>query len=302
MPKGVPSSFQENDPWPVYIERGKGAQVWDVDGNEYIDFHNGFGVMCIGHANPTGRRGGQARASTSGTHFAAPTEGSIGVAEELRRRFGLPQWRFTNSGTESTMDAIHIARGRDRPRHDPQDRGLLPRPPRRGDGLRLPGARGARRPRRPGQRSLRRGLPACDDGADARRPVQRRRRRSRACWSSSTARSPALIMEPAMMNINIIPPVDGYLERRARADRRARRDADLRRGQDRRDDLARRRDAALRRHARHGHAREGELRRLPGGAVGMTDELAAVVADGTVAPVRDLQRQPARDGGRRTRR
>ena len=53
MPNGVPSSFQENDPWPVYIERGKGSRVWDVDGNEYVDFHNGFGVMCIGHANPT---------------------------------------------------------------------------------------------------------------------------------------------------------------------------------------------------------------------------------------------------------
>ena len=52
MPGGVPSQFQKNDPWPVYIERGSGAQVWDVDGNEYLDFHNGFGVMCVGHANP----------------------------------------------------------------------------------------------------------------------------------------------------------------------------------------------------------------------------------------------------------
>ena len=52
MPGGVPSQFQKNDPWPVYIERGTGAQVWDVDGNEYLDFHNGFGVMCVGHANP----------------------------------------------------------------------------------------------------------------------------------------------------------------------------------------------------------------------------------------------------------
>ena len=60
---------------------------------------------------PGDRRGGQARASTQGTHFAAPTDGSIVVAEELRRRFGLPQWRFTNSGTESTMDAVHLARG-----------------------------------------------------------------------------------------------------------------------------------------------------------------------------------------------
>src|SRR3954451_12176813 len=110
MPKGVPSSFQANDPWPVYVERGHGTQVWDVDGNEYVDFHNGFGVMCIGHANP--RVGEAVKAQVDrGTHFAAPTEGSIAVAEELQRRFGLPQWRFTNSGTESTMDAVHLARG-----------------------------------------------------------------------------------------------------------------------------------------------------------------------------------------------
>ncbi len=110
MPGGVPSQFQKNDPWPVYIERGSGAQVWDVDGNEYLDFHNGFGVMCVGHANPVIAAAVKARMD-DGTHFAAPTEGSITVAEELRRRWGLPQWRFTNSGTESTMDAIHLARG-----------------------------------------------------------------------------------------------------------------------------------------------------------------------------------------------
>ncbi|HYY74365.1 MAG TPA: aminotransferase class III-fold pyridoxal phosphate-dependent enzyme, partial [Solirubrobacterales bacterium] len=110
MPKGVPSSFQENDPWPVYVERGEGTRVWDVDGHEYVDFHNGFGVMCIGHANPKVGAAVKARVDL-GTHFAAPTDGSIAVAEELSRRFGLPQWRFTNSGTESTMDAIHLARG-----------------------------------------------------------------------------------------------------------------------------------------------------------------------------------------------
>src|SRR4051812_35521154 len=110
MPGGVPSQFQKNDPWPVYIERGAGAKVWDVDGNEYLDFHNGFGVMCVGHANPVIAQAVKARMD-EGTHFAAPTEGSITVAEELRRRWGLPQWRFTNSGTESTMDAVHLARG-----------------------------------------------------------------------------------------------------------------------------------------------------------------------------------------------
>src|SRR5262245_32197535 len=110
MPGGVPSSFQLNEPWPVYIERGEGALVWDVDGSEYVDFHNGFGVMCIGHANPDVGAAVKARVD-EGTHFAAPTAGSIVVAEELTRRFGLPQWRFTNSGTESTMDAVHLARG-----------------------------------------------------------------------------------------------------------------------------------------------------------------------------------------------
>src|SRR5215216_1830157 len=110
MPGGVPSQFQKNDPWPVYIERGEGARVWDVDGNEYLDFHNGFGVMCVGHANPVIAAAVKERMD-AGTHFAAPTEGSIVVAEELKRRWGLPHWRFTNSGTESTMDAIHLARG-----------------------------------------------------------------------------------------------------------------------------------------------------------------------------------------------
>ena len=79
MPNGVPSSFQSNDPWPVYLTRGEGSRVWDVDGNEYVDFHNGFGVMCIGHANPDVGAAVKARID-EGTHFAAPTDGSIAVA------------------------------------------------------------------------------------------------------------------------------------------------------------------------------------------------------------------------------
>src|SRR6476659_1995505 len=69
MPGGVPSSFQLNDPWPVYIDRGKGALVWDVDGSEYVDFHNGFGVMCVGHANPVIGEAVKARVD-EGTHSA----------------------------------------------------------------------------------------------------------------------------------------------------------------------------------------------------------------------------------------
>jgi glutamate-1-semialdehyde 2,1-aminomutase len=107
---GVASSYQLRDPWPIYLERGEGDRVWDVDGNEYVDFHNGFGSMTQGHAHPAITAAVAERAAL-GTHFAVPTEDGVVVAEELARRFRLPKWRYTNSGSEATMDAIRIARG-----------------------------------------------------------------------------------------------------------------------------------------------------------------------------------------------
>src|SRR4051794_23052066 len=106
---GVASSYQLRDPWPIYLERGKGPKVWDVDDNEMYDFHNGFGAMVQGHAHPAIGKAIRERYDL-GTHFAAPTEDAVIVAEELQRRWNLPRWRYTNSGSESTMDAIRIAR------------------------------------------------------------------------------------------------------------------------------------------------------------------------------------------------
>src|SRR4051794_4913226 len=107
---GVASSYQLREPWPIYLERGSGPHVWDVDGNEMLDFHNGFGSMVQGHAHPAIGAAVSERYAR-GTHFAAPTEDAVVVGEELARRWGLPKWRYTNSGSESTMDAIRIARG-----------------------------------------------------------------------------------------------------------------------------------------------------------------------------------------------
>src|SRR4051795_7973218 len=107
---GVASSYQLREPWPIYLERGSGPRVWDVDGNEMYDFHNGFGSMVQGHAHPAIGAAVDER-YRQGTHFAAPTEDAVTVGEELARRWGLPKWRYTNSGSESTMDAIRIARG-----------------------------------------------------------------------------------------------------------------------------------------------------------------------------------------------
>ena len=110
LPGGVASSFQRGEPWPIYIARGEGAALSDVDGTRRLDFHCGFGAMVQGHAHPAIGRA-LAERYPQGTHFAAAHEDAVAVAEELARRFGLPLWRFANSGTEATLDAIHIARG-----------------------------------------------------------------------------------------------------------------------------------------------------------------------------------------------
>ncbi|HEY6792812.1 MAG TPA: aminotransferase class III-fold pyridoxal phosphate-dependent enzyme [Trebonia sp.] len=112
---GVTSNWQITEPQPVWLSHGNGSKVYDVDGNEYVDLHGGYGAALAGHAHPAIVRAVREQV-THGTHFAQPTANAIVVATELARRFGLPQWRFANSGTEATMDAVHLMRsftGRD---------------------------------------------------------------------------------------------------------------------------------------------------------------------------------------------
>jgi glutamate-1-semialdehyde 2,1-aminomutase len=280
MPNGVPSSFQTNDPWPVYVERGQGSRVWDVDGTEYVDFHNGFGVMCVGHANPSVGEAVKARVD-EGTHFAAPTGGSIAVAEELQRRFGLPQWRFTNSGTESTMDAVHLARGAtgrdlilkiEGSYHGHHDAVMVSvYPPlealgERDDPRSVP--YGAGYPR--ALTELTRAVPFND--ADA----------LEGALEKLSGQVAGLIMEPAMMNINIIPPANGYLERV--------RELTAAHGVKLIFDEVKTGATIAWGGATRRFGVEPDMITLakaicggyPGGAIGMTDEIAALVADGTV--------------------
>jgi glutamate-1-semialdehyde 2,1-aminomutase len=210
---GVASAYQERQPWPIYLSHGLGSLVWDVDGNELIDFHNGFGSMVQGHAHPAIVRAVQERV-TLGTHFAAPTEDAIVVAEELSQRFGLPRWRFVNSGSEATMDAIRIARahtGRDTivkifgSYHGHHDYVMV--------SIGVPygeiGDRenysslpyGAGIPEAVAEMTV--SVPFNDAGAMERR-IER---------LFEEGRPPAcVIMEPAMMNLGVILPEPGYLE------------------------------------------------------------------------------------------
>jgi glutamate-1-semialdehyde 2,1-aminomutase len=210
---GVASSYQLRDPWPIYLVSGEGATITDVDGNRYWDFHNGFGSMIQGHAHPAIVEAVRDRVAL-GTHFAAVTEDAIAVAEELARRFGLPRWRFVNSGSEATMDAIRIARaftGRETimkifgsyhghhdavmvsigvPYEDIGDRDNLASLP-----------YGAGIPKAVSDLTI--AVPFNDAAAMERR-IER---------LAAAGRTPAcVIMEAAMMNLGVVLPEPGYLE------------------------------------------------------------------------------------------
>jgi glutamate-1-semialdehyde 2,1-aminomutase len=110
LPMGVPSSFQFYDPYPVVARRAQGSWLEDVDGNRYVDFNMGYGALLTGHSHPIMRKAIEEQLE-NGTLYVTPSEGNADVAELLVERFGFDLVRFTNSGTESTMDAIRAARG-----------------------------------------------------------------------------------------------------------------------------------------------------------------------------------------------
>jgi glutamate-1-semialdehyde 2,1-aminomutase len=110
LPLGVPSSFQAYDPHPIVVRHASGSKMIDVDGHEYTDYDMGFGALFAGHMNPAVHAAVEAQLG-DGSLYVTPCELNAEVAELLRDRYALPMWRFTNSGTEATMDAIRLARG-----------------------------------------------------------------------------------------------------------------------------------------------------------------------------------------------
>jgi glutamate-1-semialdehyde 2,1-aminomutase len=110
LPLGVASSFQAYDPYPLFMTDARGSRIWDADGNEYIDFDMAFGVLAAGHSHPVLAEALQHRVA-NGTCYTFPVEDGVALAEEVKARFGADFVRFSNSGTEATMDAIRVARG-----------------------------------------------------------------------------------------------------------------------------------------------------------------------------------------------
>jgi glutamate-1-semialdehyde 2,1-aminomutase len=117
IPAGVNSpvrAFGSVGGTPPFIQRGRGAQIWDADGRVYVDYVGSWGPLIVGHAHPDVVSAAQ-QAAERGLSFGAPTEQEVELAEMLCRLVpSLDQVRLTNSGTEATMSAIRLARGHTR--------------------------------------------------------------------------------------------------------------------------------------------------------------------------------------------
>src|SRR5271165_6723948 len=114
IPGGVNSpvrAFRSVGGNPVFIERGQGSHIFDVDGNEYIDYVGSWGPLLLGHRHPEIIEAVE-DALKMGTSFGAPTEREVELAEAICDAVpSMEMVRLVNSGTEATMSAIRVARG-----------------------------------------------------------------------------------------------------------------------------------------------------------------------------------------------
>lgn len=113
IPGGVNSpvrAMQSIGRLPLFIDRGDGAEVFDVDGNSYVDYVCSWGPLILGHRHPEVIAALQAQLER-GTTYGAPTEDEVELAEEVARRFpSVEMMRMTSSGTEAAMSAVRVAR------------------------------------------------------------------------------------------------------------------------------------------------------------------------------------------------
>jgi glutamate-1-semialdehyde 2,1-aminomutase len=187
---------------PLFIERGAGCELIDVDGNRYVDFVCSWGALIAGHAQPD-VVAAVATAAADGTSFGAPTEREVALAEEVERRMpSVELLRMTSSGTEAAMTALRLARaatGRERvlkfagAYHGHAD-GLLVQA---GSGLATQSI-----PSSPG-------VPEATAASTIVVPWNDVDALSRATAPRDLA---AIIVEPYAANMGLVPPQEGFLE------------------------------------------------------------------------------------------
>ncbi len=207
FPGGVNSpvrAFRGVDSEPFVVARGAGARIWDVDGNEYIDYVLSWGPLVLGHA-PAQVLAALQRVMANGTSFGIPTELELTLGERVRSMMPhLERLRFVSSGTEATMSAIRLARaatGRDAILkfdgcyHGHADSFLV----KAGSGVATLGL-----PNSPGVPAALASLTltATFNDVDETSRIVR----------ENASNLAAIIVEPVVGNAGLIPPVPGFLE------------------------------------------------------------------------------------------
>ena len=211
LPLGVASSFQAYEPYPLFMTDARGSRINDADGNEYIDFDMAFGVLAAGHSHPKLAGALQSRVA-NGTCYTFPVEDGIVLAEEIKARFGADLVRFSNSGTEATMDAIRVARGytgREKiikfegGYHGHHDDVLLSiQPPREAMGP----------DEQPSTVPASAGIPRSRVAETIIAPFNQPEVVA-AILEAQRGEIAAIIVEPVQFNIGVVPPLPGFLER-----------------------------------------------------------------------------------------
>lgn len=211
LPLGVASSFQAVPPYPLFISRGEGSHIWDYDGNEYVDFHLGFGSLLVGHSHPLLVEALRDQVG-KGLLFSLPGPDVIFLAEEMVRRFApIEQVRFSNSGTEATMDALRLARaftGRDKvvkiegSYHGHHDVVMMSTKPSR---------EAAGSAERPNTVPASKGIPADVKSNVVIAPYNNPEALDRIL-SEHEGEIAAVITEAVLMNVGIMLPDEGYLQ------------------------------------------------------------------------------------------
>ncbi|MBI3405486.1 MAG: glutamate-1-semialdehyde 2,1-aminomutase [Acidobacteria bacterium] len=215
IPLGVGSNYRFYEPYPLFVSKAQGGHLWDLDGNEYIDFNLCFGALMSGHCHPALQRAVTDRMG-QGTMYGMPHELEAEMAEEISKRFpAMERVRFGNGGADVTMYCVRLARaftGRDKiikiegSYHGGHDAVVISmKPPREAIGD----------PRFPNSVPTGKGIPnavlqntivAPFNDLDALKQIFEKHRGQIA----------GLITEPILMNLGICMPDEGYLQGVAR--------------------------------------------------------------------------------------